>query len=136
MDFESIDEMREYFSHDEMAAKCLGATLDDFDCETGEATVSMTIDDRHHNAQGFVMGGVPFALADFALAVASNVGQPPTSSVSHSIQLMRRVKGERLIARARPDKLGRTMAYFTVDVTDGEGRHVARMTATCARTDH
>lgn len=136
MDFDSMEEMREYFSHDEMATKCLGATLDDFDRATGTATVSMTIDDRHHNAQGYVMGGVLFALADFALAVATNVGQPATASVSSSIQYMRRVKGDRLTATARPDKLGRAMTYFTMDVYDGFGNHVARMQATCMRTDH
>ena len=136
MDFDSEEQMREYFAHDEFATKCLGATVDGFDYETGEATVSMTIDDRHHNAQGFVMGGVFFALADFALAVAVNVGQEPSSSVSSAIQFMRRAKGDKLIARARPDKLGRNLAYFTVDIFDGEQRHVARMTATCMRTDH
>lgn len=136
MDFASMEEMREYFSHDEMATKCLGASLDGYDYETGAATVSMTVDDRHHNAQGFVMGGTIFALADFALAVATNVGQAASSSVSSSIQFMRRAKGERLVAIARPDKVGRTMTFFTIDVEDGYGDHVARMTATCVRTDH
>ncbi len=134
MDFDSKELMCSYFAEDEFATKCLGAKLDDFDFETGTATVSMTIDDRHHNAQGFVMGGVFFSLADFALAVAVNVGQPPSASVSSSIQFMRRAKGERLIAKAYPDKLGSTLAYFTVDVFDELGTHVARMQATCMRT--
>ena len=128
MDFDSMELMREYFADDEFATKCLGATLDSFDYETGTATVSMTIDDRHHNAQGFVMGGVFFALADFALAVATNV--------SSAIQFMRRAKGERLIAKAYPDKLGRALTFFTVDVEDELGTHIARMTATCMRTTH
>ena len=136
MEFDSAEVMREYFAHDEFATKCLGAHLDCFDESTGEATVSMTIDDRHHNAQGFVMGGVLFSLADFALAVATNVSQDPTASVSSAIQFMRRAKGDRLIATAHPDKLGRAMTYFTVDVHDGLGNHVARMTATCMRTSH
>lgn len=77
MDFDNIEDIRAYFADDEFARKCLGATIDDYDFETGIATVSMEIDDRHHNAQGFVMGGVFFSLADYALAVASNVNQPP-----------------------------------------------------------
>lgn len=136
MDFESLDEIREYFADDEFATKCLGAQVDGYDPETGAATVSMTIDDRHHNAQHFVMGGVFFSLADFALAVATNVGQQPSSSVSSAIQFMRRAKGDKLIATARPDKIGRNLTFFTIDIEDGTGRHCARMTATCMRTDH
>lgn len=137
MDFDSIDQIRAYFAEDEFAYKCLGATIDSFDAETGVATVSMTVDERHHNAQGFVMGGVFFALADFALAVATNVGQEPSASVSSSIQYMRRAKGTRLVAKATPDKLGRALTFFTVDVFDEEyGTQVCRMTATCMRTSH
>lgn len=136
MEFETLEDMRAYFADDEFATKCLGATLEAFEPDTGTATVSMTVDDRHHNAQGFVMGGVFFALADFALAIATNVGQEPTASVSSSIQYMRRAKGDRLVARATPDKLGRALTFFTIDVEDGEGNAVARMTATCMRTSH
>ena len=96
MDFDSIEGIRAYFADDEFARKCLGATIDDYDFETGIATVSMEIDDRHHNAQGFVMGGVFFSLADYALAVASNVNQPPSASTNSSIAHMRRVKGNKL----------------------------------------
>lgn len=136
MELSTIEDVRDYFQKDQFAALCLGATIDAFDFETGEATVSMTIDDRHHNAQGFVMGGVFFSLGDFALAVASNVNQPPSASVASDIQFMRRIKGNRLVAKAHPDILGHTLAFFTIDLFDGEDNHVARMTATVARTDH
>ncbi|MGI6032441.1 MAG: PaaI family thioesterase [Coriobacteriales bacterium] len=136
MEFSSFEELQEFFSHDEFATKCLGAHVVSYDKETGAATVAMTIDDRHHNAQGYVMGGVLFALCDFALAVATNVGQEPSSSVAHSIQFMRRAKTDELRAVAKPDKLGSTLAFFTVDVFDGFDRHLCRMTATCMRTDH
>lgn len=136
MDFNDIESVRAYFAGDQFATKCLGAQIDSFDAGTGVASVSMTIDDRHHNAQGFVMGGVLFSLSDFALAVCCNIGQEASSSVDHSIQFMRRAKGERLIATARPVKLGRTLAFFEVDVVDELGTHVCKMTATCMRTDH
>ena len=136
MDFANIDEIRAYFEDDQFARKCLGASIDAYDFETGEATVSMTIDDRHHNAQGFVMGGVFFSLADYALAVASNVGQEPSASTNASIAHMRRVKGNKLTAVARPDKLGRTLAFFTVDLFDEPGNLVAKMSATVMRTTH
>lgn len=136
MDLHTIEEIREYFAGDEFAVKCLGATIDEYDFETGAATVSMTLDDRHHNAQGFVMGGVFFSLADYALAVASNVNQPPSASVNSSIAHMNRAKGERLIAVAEPNRLGKSLAFFTIDVFDELGTHAARMTSTVMRTDH
>ncbi|MGI6591264.1 MAG: PaaI family thioesterase [Eggerthellaceae bacterium] len=136
MEQSTIEEVRVRFARDEFATKCLGAVIDRYDCETGEAQVSMTIDNRHHNGQGFIMGGVFFSLSDFALAVAGNMNQPPTSSVSSSIQYLRRAKGKRLIAKARPDKLGRNLAFITVDVYDELGTHCTRMVATMARTDH
>ena len=136
MDFDNIEDIRAYFADDEFARKCLGATIDDYDFETGIATVSMEIDDRHHNAQGFVMGGVFFSLADYALAVASNVNQPPSASTNSSIAHMRRVKGNTLKAVAHPDKLGRNLAFFTIDLFDELGNLVARMSATVMRTNH
>ncbi len=132
MDFDSLDEMRSYFAQDQFATKCLGAVIDEY--EDGRAVVSMTLDDRHHNAQGFVMGGVIFSLADFALAVSSNVGNPPGCSVNHSINIMNRTKGDRLIATAAPDKNGKTLGFYLVDVHDDLGTHVARMTATIFHT--
>lgn len=136
MELNTIEEIRAYFAGDEFATKCLGAVIEDYDFETGIATVSMRLDDRHHNAQGFVMGGVFFSLADFALAVSSNVGQPPSASTNASMAHMRRVKGDMLRAVARPDKLGRALAFFTVDLFDEPGNLVAKMSATVMRTDH
>lgn len=136
MELNTIEEIRAYFAGDEFAIKCLGAVIEDYDFETGVATVSMRLDDRHHNAQGFVMGGVFFSLADYALAVSSNVGQPPSASTNASMAHMRRVKGDVLRAVARPDKLGRTLAFFTVDLFDEPGNLVAKMSATVMRTEH
>ncbi len=136
MTFTTIEEIREFFADDEFARKCLGATIDDFDFETSTSTVSMTIDGRHHNAQGFVMGGVFFSLADYALAIACNVNQAPSASVVSSIEHMRRAKGNKLTAIAKPDKAGRSLGFFTIDVFDELENHVARMTSTVMRTDH
>ena len=49
---------------------------------------------------------------------------------------MRRVKGNTLKAVAYPDKLGRNLAFFTVDLFDEPGNLVARMSATVMRTTH
>ncbi len=43
---------------------------------------------------------------------------------------MKSCKGSRLIAVARPDRNGRRLGFYTVDVFDDLGTHCARMTAT------
>ncbi len=129
-----IEGLRAYFAHDEFATKCLGAHLDSF--EPGRAVVSMHLDDRHHNAQGFVMGGVVMALCDFALAVVANANQVPGCSVNHSCDIMRRVKGERLIATATCSKQGRSLCFYEINVHDELETHIARMSATVMRTPY
>lgn len=136
MEFKTLEEIRAYFANDRFATQCLGAHIDDYDFETGVATVSMELDNRHYNAQEFIMGGVFFSLADFALAVASNVNQPPSASTNSSIAHMRRIKGNKLTAVASPDKLGRNLAFFTIDLFDEPGNLVARVSATVMRTEH
>jgi acyl-CoA thioesterase len=79
------------------------------------------------------MGGAIFTLADFALAVACNVGEKPTMSVQSSIEYYNVARGARLIATAEADKSGRSLGFYTVDITDDVGTKVARMTATCFR---
>ena len=43
----------------------------------GHSVCEMPIEDIHRNAMGNIMGGAIFTLADFALAIAGNVSQPP-----------------------------------------------------------
>ena len=131
--FENLKEIREFFANDRFATQCLGAQIDSYDFETGEARVSMEIQDRHLNGHDIVMGGVYFTLADFCLAICSNVNQEPGSSVNNSINTMKAAKGSRLVAIGRPDRSGRRLGFYTVDVFDDLGNHCARMTATVMR---
>lgn len=130
---DTLEAIRSFFAADRFATDCVGAQVDSFDYGTFEAQVSMDVEDRHLNGHGIVMGGVYFTLADFALAVSCNVNQEPTSSVESSINIMRSCKGSRLIARARPDRAGRRLGFYTIDVFDDLGTHCARMTATVVR---
>ena len=79
---------------------------------------------------GGVMGGVPFTLADFAFAVASNWQKPGSVSLSSNITFLGTAKGECLIAEARCVKNGRTTSYYRIDVTDELGNPVAAVTTT------
>lgn len=130
----TLDEIREYFSHDTFATNCLGAHIDAFELG-GETVVSMTVDpQRHSNAQGFVMGGVFTGLCDFALAVCSNANQVPCCSTDTSMQMMNRCRGERLVATATCVKDGRSLGFYQIDLRDELGTHVGRMSATTMRT--
>ena len=126
----SLEEIREFFRSDKFAT---GAGCELVSCAVGTATARMHITDAHSNGMDNVMGGAIFTLADFALAVASNLDEPPSVAVSNSIQFCSSCKGDVLIATARADKSGQTLGFYTVDVTDNTGRYIAKMTATCCR---
>ena len=67
--FTSIEEARAYFSDDRFATDN-GITLLELDGD--HAVTSLTLEARHRNAFGGVMGGAIFTLADFAFAALTN----------------------------------------------------------------
>jgi len=126
-----LEEIQDYFARDRFATGACGATI--ISAASGHAVCKMTLNESHLNALDNVMGGVIFTLADFALAVASNVGQPPTVSVSNTIEYMNTARGCTLIAECTADKSGRTVGYYCVVVKDELETLVAKMVATCVR---
>ena len=127
----TIKEVRELFANDHFATEACGCEV--LEASRGHAVCAFDIGEIHRNAQGAVMGGAIFTLADFALAVGCNIGEKPTVAVANSIQYLSSTRGSRLIATCNVDKSGRTMGYYTVDVVDDLGVRIARMTATCYR---
>lgn len=127
----SLQEVRAFFANDRFATEACGCEV--LEAAHGHAACAFDIAPVHRNAQGGVMGGAIFTLADFALAVACNVGENPTVAVSNAIEYFSQPKGSRLIATADADKSGRSLGFYTVDVADELGTRVARMTATCFR---
>ena len=127
-----IEEVRELFANDRFATEACGCRV--VEAERGHAVCEFDIADIHKNAQGNIMGGAIFTLADFALAIACNIGEQPTVAVNNSIQYLSLAKGTRLIATCDVDKSGRSMGYYTVIVTDDLGTTVAKMAATCFRS--
>ena len=113
--FKNIDEAREYFEGDRFAVEN-GVTLD----ALGEnwATCSMPITPRHRNANGGVMGGAIFTLADFTAAVAANNVHRPTVAQQMSINFLSGSRGSRLIATARCRRDGRTSCVYNIDSVD------------------
>lgn len=126
-----LEEVRALFSHDLFATEACGCRI--VEASRGHAVTELDLAPVHRNAMGAVMGGAIFTLADYALAVACNMGEPPTVSVSNSIEFLSTARGERLVATCEADRSGRSLGFYTVDVFDELGTHVARMTATCFR---
>ena len=115
------------FENDRFATEN-GAVIEEV--EEHYAQCSLKLGSRHRNAMGAVMGGVPFTLADFAFAVASNWQKPGTVSLSSNITYLGRAKGGALIAEAICVKDGRTTCYYRIDVCDDLGNAVAAITTT------
>ena len=126
-----IEDVRELFGNDRFATEACGCRV--LEASRGHAVCEFDITDGHLNAQGNVMGGAIFTLADFALAIGCNMGEEPTVAVSNSIEFFSATKGSKLIATCSVDKSGRSLGFYVVDVVDDLGTKVARMTATCFR---
>lgn len=128
----SLEQVQRIFSNDRFATETTGCRV----AEAGpdHAVCELDVCERHLNEKGGVMGGAIFTLADFACAVASNIGEEPTVSVAFSIQYLSAVKGKRLIATADVRKNGRTLGFYDCVVRDDLGRDIAHVTGTCMHT--
>ena len=127
----SIEEIRSFFAHDRFATDACGCKI--LEASRGHAVCTFEIAPHHRNAMGAVMGGAIFTLADFSLAVACNVGETPTVSVSNTIEFMSGARGDVLTATCDLRRGGRTCAFYGIDVTDEQKTVVAHMEATCVR---
>lgn len=123
-----IEEMRQLFANDRFATEACRCRV--VEAARGYAVCEFDIADIHLNAMGKVMGGAIFTLADFAMAVASNVGEKTTIGVNNSIQFFASTHGSKLIATCHVEKSGGTLAFYTCDIVDDLGVPIAKMTAT------
>ena len=123
--FKSTEEAREYFKGDKFATQA-GMILDEL---TEEYSVcSMELNENHLNANGGIMGGVMFTLADLAFAALSNNIHMPTVAQQVSINYLSAPKGSKLYARAECKKNGTRTIVINVNVTDDTGRDIAQFT--------
>ena len=99
------------------------------------ATLAMAAGPRVARAGGIVCGQALMALADtamvFAVAAASG-GYRPMTTVGQTISFMKPAAGERVVAAARVMRLGKTLAFGEIALTDAAGALVAHATATYA----
>ena len=103
--------------------------------EPGQAVFELDTDlQRHANPMGTVHGGILCDLADaamgFAYASALEEGETFTT-LELKMNFLRPVWQTRLTATANVVQRGRTVGLVECDVTDAEGRLVARASSTC-----
>lgn len=101
---------------------------------TGEATFELEAGPQHANPMGTLHGGILCDLADAAMGVAyaSTLGDADSfTTLELKINFLRPVWTGALVAKGRVVSRGRTIGLTECDVTDAEGRLVARASSTC-----
>ena len=100
------------------------------------ATLRMVVRDEMLNGFGVCHGGVPFSLADSALAFASNTHGRVTMSIENAIGYPASARaGDVLRASAREESANGPLAFYRVDVTrEADGAAIAHFRGTVYRT--
>lgn len=127
-----LEEAREYFLGDKYA---MMAGCEILAVGPNYAKCRMPLDERHKNANGGVMGGCFFTLADFTFAVATNFHGRLTVTATASTQFLSAPHGDFLVSEARLLKEGRRNCFYEISVTDAEGRPVVLATFTGTHLD-
>jgi len=102
--------------------------------EPGKAVFELDAGPQHANPMGTLHGGVLCDVADAAMGIAyaSTLGEGETfTTLELKINFLRPFRTGRLTASARMVKAGRTIGLAECDVTDTEGRLIARAMSTC-----
>src|SRR6478735_8352954 len=103
----------------------------------GEVEIELPVSVHLTQQHGFVHAGAVATIADSAAGYAALTMMPPGTGIltaEFKINLLAPAAGERLVAKGRVVKAGRTLTLATAEVfalKDGAARLCAMMTATC-----
>jgi uncharacterized protein (TIGR00369 family) len=114
--------------------RLLGMTMEAI--EPGRAVFAMPVDGRHHNPLGTLHGGIYCDLADAAMGWAYAATLPEGESfttVELKINFLRAVRQGLIRAEGKVVKAGSTLGYVECEVTDQDGRLVAKASCTCLK---
>ncbi len=102
--------------------------------EPGKAIFELEAGPQHANPMGTLHGGVLCDVADAAMGIAyaSTLGDGESfTTLELKINFLRPFRNGTLVATARMVKTGCTIGLAECDVTDSEGRLIARAMSTC-----
>ncbi len=125
--------IRESFAR-QTAMETIGANL--IKISPGEVEIELPVRGDLTQQHGFLHGGIVAAIMDSACGYAALTLMPADAAVltvEYKVNFVSPAKGERIIARGRVTRPGRTITVCTGDVfalVDGEERLVATMLAT------
>ncbi|MDV6373556.1 hydroxyphenylacetyl-CoA thioesterase PaaI [Deinococcus arenicola] len=86
--------------------------------------VRTVVTDAGLNMHGTAHGGLIFSLADEAFAVISNLEAQAVAADTHLSFFRAAKSGDELVAVATPERVGRTLATYRVEVRRGEDGEV------------
>jgi uncharacterized protein (TIGR00369 family) len=113
-------------------AKLVGFRL--LSVDPGRAVFELEAGPQHANPMGTLHGGVLCDVADAAMGIAyaSNLADGESfTTLELKINFLRSFRSGTLTATARVVKAGRTIGLTECDVTDADGRLIARAMSTC-----
>lgn len=128
-DHPTDEELAAFFRSDTFASQQAGCRI--IEGWRGHGVAEMEIRPFHLNAEGYVMGGAVFTLADYAFAAAAMCGQAAAVSLASTIEFMKATQGSKLTATCDIDRSGRRVGFYTIEVTDDEGERIAKVVTTC-----
>ena len=129
----SAEKIKELIQKNDELGKLLGVKLTEV--SEGRAYAEMTVKKEHLNSAGICHGGSVFALADIALAAASNsygnvaLLTNGNIGVFHASQL-----GDTLFAKAKEVSASRKLGHYRVKITNSAGEQIAIYNATVYKT--
>ena len=98
--------------------------------------VTLTVTTSGLNRHGTAQGGLLFSLADEAFAVISNLEAQAVAIETHLSFFRPARPGDQLVAVATPERVGRTLATYRVEVRRGEeGEVLALFLGTVSRRE-
>lgn len=111
----------------------LGIVIEDI--SEGNCTLSMAVTKDMLNGFGIAHGGITYAIADSALAFASNSHGRQALSIDTSINHIESLKeGDTILAIAKENALKNKFGFYTVEIKKGE-TVVALFKGTVFRSD-
>ncbi|MBO7453542.1 MAG: PaaI family thioesterase [Clostridiales bacterium] len=122
----TTEEVIEYFSKDRYATQTTGIKI--LETRKDYAKTMLEVLPKHLNANDSVMGGCIYTIADFTFALAANVDNFDTCTLSSNIIFNAPARGKYLYAESSVVKSGKTIATFEVKVTDENGKLIATST--------